>query len=82
MGSPYDFFGARAHPAKEVELWNKGQLNGEQWANRLALRQRDGSWTSMTRTRPSQPVCSMHERTIPCFPRSPSSSSSFGHSEW
>ena len=55
MGSPYDFFGARAHPAKEVELWNKGQLNGEQWANRLALRQRDGSWTSMTRTRPSQP---------------------------
>jgi len=39
MGSPYNFFGARAHPAKEVELWKKGQLTGEQWANRLALRE-------------------------------------------
>ena len=39
MGSPYDFFGARAHPAKEVELWKKGHLTGEQWANRLALRE-------------------------------------------
>ena len=39
QGSPYDFFGARAHPAKEVELWKKGQLTGEQWANRLALRE-------------------------------------------
>jgi D-alanyl-D-alanine dipeptidase len=39
MGTPYDFFGAKAHPAKEVELWKKGQLTGLQWANRLALRE-------------------------------------------
>ena len=39
MGTPYDFFGQKAHPAKEVELWKKGELSGVQWANRLALRE-------------------------------------------
>jgi D-alanyl-D-alanine dipeptidase len=37
MGTPYDFFGSKAHPAKAVELWKKGQLSGLQWANRLAF---------------------------------------------
>jgi D-alanyl-D-alanine dipeptidase len=39
MGTGYDFFGSKAHPAKEVELWKKGELSNVQWANRLALRE-------------------------------------------
>ncbi len=39
MGTPYDFFGAKAHPSKESELYKKGELSAEQWANRLALRE-------------------------------------------
>jgi D-alanyl-D-alanine dipeptidase len=39
MGTPYDFFGKKAHPAKEVELWKSGELTGTQLANRLALRE-------------------------------------------
>lgn len=39
MGTPYDFFGRAAHPAREVELWKDGRLTGAQWANRLALRE-------------------------------------------
>ncbi len=39
MGTPYDFFGPKAHPSKESELWKKGELSSEQWANRLALRE-------------------------------------------
>jgi len=39
MGTPYDFFGAKAHPSKESDLWKKGELTSLQWANRLALRE-------------------------------------------
>lgn len=39
MGTPYDFFGKKAHPAKEVELWKSGELTSTQLANRLALRE-------------------------------------------
>ena len=39
MGTPYDFFGKKAHPAKEVELWKSGELTSLQLANRLALRE-------------------------------------------
>ena len=39
MGTPYDFFGKKAHPAKEVELWKSGELTSVQLANRLALRE-------------------------------------------
>lgn len=39
MGTPYDFFGRKAHPAKEVELWKSGELTSTQLANRLALRE-------------------------------------------
>lgn len=39
MGTPYDFFGARAEPRHEVDQWKAGQLTAEQYANRLALRE-------------------------------------------
>lgn len=39
MGTPFDFFGKRAEPRHEVELWKTGQLTSEQYANRLALRE-------------------------------------------
>ena len=39
MGTPYDFFGKKAEPRHEVDLWKSGQLTSEQYANRLALRE-------------------------------------------
>lgn len=39
MGTPYDFFGKAAEPRHEVELWKKGTLTAEQYANRLLLRE-------------------------------------------
>lgn len=39
MGTPYDFFGKAAEPRHEVELWRKGALTSEQYANRLLLRE-------------------------------------------
>ncbi|MDP2345685.1 MAG: M15 family metallopeptidase [Deltaproteobacteria bacterium] len=39
MGTPYDFFGAKAEPRQEVELWKSGALTSAQYANRLALRE-------------------------------------------
>lgn len=39
MGTPYDFFGKKAEPRHEVELWKKGELSSEQYANRMLLRE-------------------------------------------
>jgi D-alanyl-D-alanine dipeptidase len=39
MGTPFDFFGPLAEPQREVELWQRGELTGEQLANRLLLRE-------------------------------------------
>ena len=39
MGTPYDFFGKKAQPRHEVDLWKTGALTSEQYANRLALRE-------------------------------------------
>ncbi len=39
MGTPYDFFGSKAEPRHEVELWKSGALTSTQYANRLALRE-------------------------------------------
>ncbi len=39
MGTPYDFFGERAHPALEIGMLESGELTGEQVANRLILRE-------------------------------------------
>jgi zinc D-Ala-D-Ala dipeptidase len=39
MGTPYDFLGPAAEPRREVEQHKAGQLNNEQWANRLLLRE-------------------------------------------
>lgn len=39
MGTPYDFFGALAHPAKESEMLQKGLLNKQQIENRELLRE-------------------------------------------
>ncbi len=39
MGTPYDFFGKKAEPRHEVELWKSGELTSAQYANRLALRE-------------------------------------------
>jgi D-alanyl-D-alanine dipeptidase len=39
MGTPYDFFGARAEPRHELAQWKTGALSSTQLANRLALRE-------------------------------------------
>jgi D-alanyl-D-alanine dipeptidase len=39
MGTPFDFFGPKAEPRHELELWSAGKLTGDQWANRLLLRE-------------------------------------------
>lgn len=39
MGTPFDFFGKKAEPRHEVELWKAGELSSEQLANRLLLRE-------------------------------------------
>jgi D-alanyl-D-alanine dipeptidase len=39
MGTPFDFFGRKAEPRAEVQLWLDKQLTGEQLANRLLLRE-------------------------------------------
>lgn len=39
MGTPYDFFGKKAEPRAEIELWKNGTLSNEQLANRLLLRE-------------------------------------------
>lgn len=39
MGTPFDYFGKKAEPRAEVELWKQKQLTNEQWANRLLLRE-------------------------------------------
>lgn len=39
MGTPHDFFGKKAEPRHEVELWKSGELTSLQYANRLALRE-------------------------------------------
>lgn len=38
MGTPYDFFGEEAHPAKEMQLLLEGKLTEEQINNRKLLR--------------------------------------------
>lgn len=38
MGTPFDFFGRLAHPAREIELLEQGKLSAEQLGNRLVLR--------------------------------------------
>lgn len=39
MGTPYDFFGELAHPRKETEYFESGQLSETQLANRELLRE-------------------------------------------
>jgi zinc D-Ala-D-Ala dipeptidase len=39
MGTPYDFFGPKAHPALEKKLFEKGELTSAQLANRHILRE-------------------------------------------
>lgn len=39
MGTPYDFFGEEAHPAKEMQLLLEGKLSEEQIKNRKLLRE-------------------------------------------
>jgi D-alanyl-D-alanine dipeptidase len=39
MGTAFDFFGNLAHPAREIDLLERGKLGAEQLANRLALRE-------------------------------------------
>jgi D-alanyl-D-alanine dipeptidase len=39
MGTPYDFFGELAHPRKESEYFEAGQLSEQQLANRELLRE-------------------------------------------
>jgi zinc D-Ala-D-Ala dipeptidase len=39
MGTPYDFFGEEAHPAKEMQMLLEGKLSEEQINNRKLLRE-------------------------------------------
>ena len=39
MGTPFDFFGRKAEPRAEIQLWTERALTGEQLANRLLLRE-------------------------------------------
>lgn len=39
MGTPYDFFGEEAHPAKEMQMLLEGKLTEEQIKNRKLLRE-------------------------------------------
>lgn len=51
MGTPYDFFGEKAHPVKEAELLESGELTAAQIANRQILREamrKGGFWGIQT----------------------------------
>jgi zinc D-Ala-D-Ala dipeptidase len=50
MGTPYDFFGPAAHPAKEAQLLADGKLSAQQVANRQLLRaaMRSGGFFGIT----------------------------------
>ncbi|MFN7014690.1 MAG: M15 family metallopeptidase, partial [Bacteroidia bacterium] len=39
MGTPYDFFGEEAHPAKEMQMLLEGKLTEDQINNRKLLRE-------------------------------------------
>src|SRR5688572_14909218 len=39
LGTPYDHFGPEAHVDGEAALFEAGKLTGEQWGNRLLLRE-------------------------------------------
>lgn len=51
MGTPYDFFGEKAHPVREQDLLKSGELTAEQISNRKILRsamRRGGFWGIQT----------------------------------